>query len=104
MTTRQSSVRSINMTGGAPLKVIIRFGLPLILANTLQQIYAMVDTVILGRFGGVQGLAALGTSSWPVWLSVSFMDVLWSNRDPVTDHAPHAWNAFQIMYQIGDAR
>ncbi len=73
MTTRQSSVRSINMTGGAPLKVIIRFGLPLILANTLQQIYAMVDTVILGRFGGVQGLAALGTSSWPVWLSVSFM-------------------------------
>ena len=38
-----------------------------------------------------------------LWLSVSFVDVLWSNRDPFTDHDPHAWNAFQIMYQIGDA-
>lgn len=39
-----------------------------------------------------------------LWLSVSFMDVLWSNRDPFTDHGPHSWNAFQIMYQIGDAK
>lgn len=61
------------MTTGSPLRLILLFGLPLILANTLQQVYSTVDTIILGRFGGVTGLAALGTSSWPVWLSVSIM-------------------------------
>lgn len=60
-----------NMTVGSPLCLILLFGLPLILANTLQQVYSTVDTIILGRYGGVTGLAVLGTSSWPVWLSVS---------------------------------
>jgi len=67
------AVHIIDMTQGNSLSLIVRFGLPLIIANTLQQVYAMVDTVILGRFNGVTGLAALGTSSWPVWLSVSIM-------------------------------
>lgn len=62
-----------DMTSGSPLRLILIFGFPLILANTLQQVYSTVDTIILGRFGGVMGLAALGTSSWPVWLSVSIM-------------------------------
>ncbi|WP_367926289.1 MATE family efflux transporter [uncultured Ruthenibacterium sp.] len=62
-----------NMTSGASASLILRFGLPLILANTLQQLYSMVDTIILGRFGGVTGLAVLGTCSWPTWLSVSIL-------------------------------
>ena len=65
--------RITDMTEGNPLRLILFFGLPLILGNTLQQVYAMVDTVVLGRFEGVTGLAILGTCSWPTWLSVSFM-------------------------------
>ncbi|MDD3213113.1 MAG: MATE family efflux transporter [Eubacteriales bacterium] len=65
--------RTVNMTSGNPVNQILRFGLPLIAANTLQQLYAMVDTIILGRFGGIAGLAVLGTSSWPVWLCVSIL-------------------------------
>ena len=57
-----------DMTRGAPAGLLLRVGLPLIAANTLQQVYAMVDTVILGRFEGVGGLAVLGVCSWPVWL------------------------------------
>ena len=68
-----SRERVTQMTSGDPFRILLRFGMPLILANTLQQVYAMVDTVILGRYGGVQSLAALGTSSWPIWLSVSFL-------------------------------
>lgn len=62
-----------DMTRGAPAGLLLRVGLPLIAANTLQQVYAMVDTVILGRFEGVGGLAVLGVCSWPVWLQVSIL-------------------------------
>ena len=65
--------RAMDMTEGSPAKLILRFGLPLILANTLQQVYAMVDTIILGRHAGTMGLAVLGSSSWPVWLQVSIL-------------------------------
>lgn len=68
-----ASKRITDMTQGNVLSLILRFGLPLIAANTLQQVYSMVDTVILGRCDGVTGLAVLGTCSWPMWLLVSFM-------------------------------
>ncbi len=73
MSSVSSRDRVTQMISGDPFRILLRFGTPLILANTLQQVYAMVDTVILGRYTGVQGLAALGTSSWPIWLSVSFL-------------------------------
>lgn len=74
MKSCSSATRHItDMTTGNPCQLILLFGLPLILGNTLQQVYAMVDTVVLGRFEGVTGLAILGTCSWPTWLSVSFM-------------------------------
>lgn len=59
-----ASKRITDMTQGNVLSLILRFGLPLIAANTLQQVYSMVDTVILGRCDGVTGLAVLGTCSW----------------------------------------
>lgn len=65
--------RILHMTEGKPATLLLRFGLPLIAANLLQQFYAMVDTVVMGRFGGVTGLAVLGTCSWPIWLSVSII-------------------------------
>lgn len=68
-----ASKRITDMTQGNALGLILRFGIPLIAANTLQQVYSMVDTVILGRCDGVTGLAVLGTCSWSMWLLVSFM-------------------------------
>jgi len=74
MKVQSSATKRItDMTTGNPFRLILFFGLPLILGNTLQQVYAMVDTVVLGRFEGVTGLAILGTCSWPIWLSVSFL-------------------------------
>lgn len=45
-----------------PKKVIIRFALPMILGNLLQQFYNMADTMIVGRFVGEDALAAVGAS------------------------------------------
>lgn len=70
---QNAGARAVPMTSGSPAALILRFGLPLIAANTLQQVYAMVDTMVLGHFGGVTGLAVLGTGSWPIWFMVSIL-------------------------------
>ena len=49
-----------DMTKGNPLKIFIYFTIPLLIGNIFQQLYSMVDTIIVGRFVGVNALAALG--------------------------------------------
>ncbi|MEG1411412.1 MAG: MATE family efflux transporter [Terrisporobacter sp.] len=51
-----------DMTKGSPLKLFIFFSIPLLIGNIFQQLYSMVDTIIVGRFVGVNALAALGAT------------------------------------------
>lgn len=51
-----------NMTKRKPLKLIFLFAFPLMLGNILQQLYTMVDTMIVGQFLGVNALASLGAA------------------------------------------
>ena len=48
-----------DMTKGNPLKIFIFFTIPLLIGNVFQQLYSMVDTIIVGRFVGVNALAAV---------------------------------------------
>ena len=64
--------RSINMTVGNPTKLILRLAVPLIFTNLGQQLYGIVDAIIVGRGVGVNAFAALGACDWLYWL------VLWS--------------------------
>jgi len=52
-----------DMTNGSPIKHIIRFTLPLLLGNLFQQLYNMVDSVVVGRYVGKDALAAVGSCS-----------------------------------------
>lgn len=56
-----------NMTVGKPIKLIFLFAMPLMLGNILQQLYTMVDTMIVGQFLGVDALASLGAADWINW-------------------------------------
>lgn len=56
-----------NMTEGNSLKLIIIFALPLMFGNLLQQLYTMVDTMIVGQFVGVDALASIGGADWITW-------------------------------------
>lgn len=56
-----------NMTIGKPIKLIFLFAMPLMLGNILQQLYTMVDTMIVGQFLGVNALASLGAADWINW-------------------------------------
>ena len=53
-----------DMTQGKPAGIIVSFALPLMLGNVFQQMYTVMDSVIVGRGVGVEALAALGTSDW----------------------------------------
>ena len=41
--------------------------MPLMLGNILQQLYTLVDTMIVGQFLGVDSLASLGAADWINW-------------------------------------
>ncbi len=53
---------NIDMTQGPAMKSMMRFALPMILGNLLQQCYNIADTLIVGRFLGGEALAAVGSS------------------------------------------
>lgn len=59
------------MTKGRPGRLILAFALPLILSNLFQQCYNLVDTIVVGNFVGVNGLAAVGASTPITQLFVS---------------------------------
>ena len=61
-----------DMTAGAPAKLLIQFTLPLVFGNLFQQFYAMVDTVLVGRFLGKQALAAVGSTGSLSFLLIGF--------------------------------
>jgi Na+-driven multidrug efflux pump len=51
-----------DMTTGPALRRIVGFALPLTAASLFQQGYLLVDGVVVGRYVGVNGLAAVGAS------------------------------------------
>lgn len=61
-----------DMTQGSPVKHILLFSIPLLIGNVFQQFYSMVDTIIVGRFVGVNALAAVGSTGSLVFLINGF--------------------------------
>ena len=51
-----------NMTEGSPVRCLIRFTLPLLAGNLLQQTYNVADTMIVGKALGDDSLAAVGAT------------------------------------------
>lgn len=49
-----------DMTTGSPAGHILKFALPLLIGNLFQQLYNMVDSLIVGNFVGADALAAVG--------------------------------------------
>lgn len=54
-------------------RLIFRFAIPMLLGNVFQQLYNVVDSVIVGKYIGKTALAAVGTSSPIIFLLVSFI-------------------------------
>lgn len=62
-----------NMTQGKPAQLIVLFALPLMAGNVFQQLYTIVDTMVVGKYLGVNALAALGAAEWLSWLMLGII-------------------------------
>ena len=64
-------VQTEDMTAGNPVKLILIFALPILAGNMLQQLYSLVDSLIIGRLLGVTALTAVSASGWLDWAVLS---------------------------------
>lgn len=62
-----------NMTSGSPARLILAFALPLMVGNIFQQLYTVVDTIVVGNALGIDALAAVGNGEWLNWLVLSMI-------------------------------
>ncbi len=67
------AARIQNMTQGRPGKLIFTFALPLMVGNVFQQLYTVVDTMVVGKYLGVGALAALGAADWMNWMMLGIV-------------------------------
>ena len=61
-----------DMTSGSPMKLILGFSIPLLFGFLFQQFYNIVDMIIVGRFLGVDDLAAVGSTGSINFLIIGF--------------------------------
>ncbi len=61
-----------DMTSGSPMKLIVGFSVPLLFGFLFQQFYNLVDTLIVGKFLGVDALAAVGATGSINFLIIGF--------------------------------
>ena len=61
MSTKNKCVR--DMREGTPWKLLLQFAVPLFIGNIFQQLYNMVDSVIVGNFVSTNALGAIGTTN-----------------------------------------
>ena len=65
-------MRVRDMTEGDPIRLILAFAVPLFIGNIFQQVYTMVDTMVVGHSLGDTAIAAVGTTSSLYSLLVDF--------------------------------
>ena len=51
-----------SMTEGSPTRLLLKFTLPMLIGNLFQQLYNMVDSIVVGRFVGANALASVGAT------------------------------------------
>ncbi len=66
------------MTEGSISKKMIMFALPVFLGQLLQQLYNVVDSVVVGNFLGKEALAAVSSTGSLIFLLVGFINGLFT--------------------------
>lgn len=61
-----------DLTEGNPLKLILKFAVPLLFGLLFQQFYSLIDTMIVGKFLGADALAAVGSTGSVNFLVMGF--------------------------------
>lgn len=65
-------MKTVDMTKGSPIKLLIQFSIPILIGNLFQQAYTLADRIIVGRFVGDTAFSAIGATNA---LSMMFMSM-----------------------------
>jgi putative MATE family efflux protein len=61
-----------DLTTGNPMRLILQFSIPLVFGNLFQQMYNMIDTIIVGRYLGLSALTSVGSTASIIFLIIGF--------------------------------
>lgn len=92
-----------DMTAGNPARLILFFAIPLMLGNLFQQMYTMVDTIIVGKGVGVQALASLGAADWLNWLFLGLVTGLTQGFSILMAQLYGAGNTDKLRQAVGNS-
>lgn len=77
---------TVNMTEGSPVRLLLAFSVPMLIGNIFQQLYNLVDSVIVGQFVGAQALAAIGATGSITFFFFALCNGIGSGGGIVTSH------------------
>ena len=92
-----------DMTTGSPGKIILNFTIPIFIGNIFQQLYSMVDTVIVGKFVGNEALAAVGSCGTLMFLILGFLMGLTAGFTVITSQHFGAGNMTAMRQSVASA-
>lgn len=92
-----------NLTTGTPWRVVLAYTLPIIAGNLFQQLYSMVDTLIVGRTIGADALAAVGSTTTIVYFVLCFIQGLTTGFSVLTGQHFGAGDERGIRRSVGSS-
>ncbi|MBP5584710.1 MAG: MATE family efflux transporter [Bacteroidales bacterium] len=90
-----------DLTKGRPASVILLFAFPIILGNIFQQVYSLVDSIIVGRYVSYQALAGVGITNGLTFFIFGFVLGITSGLGIKTAHFFGAKNFKRMRQSLG---
>lgn len=91
------------MTVGKPMKMILDFTIPVFIGNVFQQFYNMMDAIIVGKFVGTKGLAAVGSTGTIMFLIIGCLTGLTAGFTVLTSQKYGAGKMQEMRQTVGNA-
>ena len=76
----------INMTEGSPVRLMLKFSIPMLIGNIFQQMYNLADSVIVGQLIGSDALAAIGATGSITFFFFALCNGIGSAGGIITSH------------------
>lgn len=92
-----------DMTAGKPMKMILDFTIPVFIGGVFQQFYNMMDAIIVGKFVGTKGLAAVGATGTIIFLIIGCLMGLTAGFAVITAQKFGAGKMREMRQTVGNA-
>ncbi len=89
-----------DMTEGSPARLLIRFAIPAVIGNMVEQLYMVADRAIVGQYVGPQAFSAVGATSALIYVFMSVCVGLESGTGVVVAQHYGAGNGENVAFAI----